>query len=75
MISPETAKLLSELRRTNYGKALSELLDEKYAELNNVKHCSSWEDTLGRAKALQILDEIFHFMKEKETSLNKARYD
>lgn len=71
----ESKQLLEGLRLTNYGKALKELLDEKYEELNNVKSCTSWEDTKARTYALDIIDDIFSFMKEKNTSQNKTRYD
>lgn len=75
MISSEDKILLEGLRLTNYGKALQALLDEKYAELNNVNSCKSWEDTIGRQHAIKILDELFHFMKEKVKVENKTRYD
>jgi hypothetical protein len=75
MISPENTKLLSELKHTNYGKALKEFLDEKYKEINNVAYCTSWDDTLARTKAIKILDDIFSFMKEKQDVSNKTRYD
>lgn len=75
MISEESRKLLKELKHTNYGKALNELLEENYIELNNVQHCKTWEDTLGRAKALKVLDEIFAFMKDSFDTQNKTRYD
>lgn len=75
MIKPESVQLLNDLKNTNYGKALKELLDEKYAELNNVKSCTSWEDTKARSYALNIIDEIFSFMKEKSNISGKNRYD
>lgn len=74
-MTQENKTLLEGLRLTNYGKALKELLDEKYIELNNVKSCTSWEDTKARTYALDIIDEIFSFMKETKEVSNKTRYD
>ncbi len=75
MITPEQKKLLEELKLTNYGKALKALLDEKEEELNNVRKCVSWEDTKARTYALDIIDDIFSFMKEKVEVNNVKRYD
>lgn len=75
MISPENRQLLEGLKSTNYGIALKQLLEEKYTELNNVKSCTSWEDTMARAKALTILDDVFSFMKDKIDMKNTTRYD
>lgn len=74
-MTQENKELLKGLKQTNYGKALQELLNEKCAELNNVKSCTSWEDTRARAYALDIVDEIFGFMRPKEDVLNNRRYD
>lgn len=75
MITQENRQLLSEMKNTNYGKALKNFLDDKYEEMNNVATCKSWEETLGRAFAVKILDDLFSFMKEKTESKNKTRYD
>ena len=75
MITQEQKQLLNEMKLTNYGKALQALLDEKYDEINNVKFCTSWDDTLARAKALKILDDIFYFMKDTINVQSKNKYD
>lgn len=75
MISQEYKQLLNEMKLTNYGKALQALLDEKYAEINDVRHCTSWDDTLARAKAIKILDDIFYFMKDTINVQSKNKYD
>lgn len=75
MIKPENKILLEGLKTTGYGRALQEFLDEKKNELNDVSTCKSWDETLGRAKAVAIIDEIFSFMKDKVEVSNKTRYD
>ena len=75
MIKQESKELLEGLRLTNYGKALKELLDEKYSEIGDIKTCNSWEEVVGRKYALKLIDEIFYFMKEKVDVTNKPRYD
>lgn len=72
---PSNKQLLQEMKQTNYGRALQELLDEKYEELSNVKNCKSWDDTLGRQHAVRILDDIFSFMRDKVDAPTKTRYD
>lgn len=74
-MTPESKQLLAGLKQTNYGKALQELLDEKTAELNNVRNCTSWEDTKARSYALDIIDEIFKFMKSPVDTPKNNRYD
>lgn len=66
MIKPETIKLLSELNNTPYGKALQDFLDEEYMKINDVANCTSWEDTIGRKKALETLERLFSFMAKKQ---------
>lgn len=61
----ENKKLLEELSHTSYGIALKEFLDEEYSLLDDVSSCTSWEDTLGRQKAIKVLDKLFAFMGKK----------
>jgi len=71
----EQRQLLESMRLTNYGQALQAILSEKKEELNNVSTCKSWEETLGRKYAVDLIDDIFSFMKEKVVTSNKTRYD
>jgi hypothetical protein len=71
MISPESRRLLEELSHSSYGKALREFLDERFAEIGNIRASKSWEETLGRGFALTLLEELFSFMGEKSSTTNK----
>lgn len=74
-MNPEHKKLLEELSRTSYGRALSELLNRELAELKDVKNATSWEDTLGRKHAVEILERILYFMEEKpKANQNKTSF-
>ena len=64
----DNKKLLSELSRTSYGRALQEYLDEHFNELKDVSNAKSWDDTLARQQAVRILKNLFYFMEEKKTS-------
>jgi hypothetical protein len=76
MIKSETKKLLEELGRNQYGKALREFLNEKREEINDIRSSKSWEETLGRGFALELIDTLFVFMTEKkEVSRNKNNYE
>jgi hypothetical protein len=49
-----------------HGKALRDFLHEKYAAINDVTTCTSWEHTVGKQLALGVLKEIFSFLEEKK---------
>ena len=75
MITPQSIKLLEELSRTQHGRALREFLDEKYVEIGNIMESKSWEETLGRQFALNLLKDLFAFMEEKKhTEKTKNQY-
>ena len=64
MIKPETTKILQSLGISQYGNALQEFLDEQYKIVNDVKACTSWEDTLARKHTVEVLDKLFAFMNK-----------
>ncbi len=65
-IKPETKELLEQMAKTQYGRALMEFLDENYSEIGNIMETKSWEETLGRQFALNVLKDLFYFMEEKK---------
>ncbi len=78
MITPEQKQVLSDLGKTQQGKVLKEYLSEKYKELNSVLKVTSWEDTLGKQKALLVLKDLFSILdgeKNHDTIRDKSRYD
>lgn len=68
MLKPESRALLQELARTMHGNALREYLKEKREVIGDIKLCTSWEHTVGRQYALEVLDEVFSFLEEKKTT-------
>lgn len=75
MLSPEKRALLAELSRSSHGEALREYLEECYEEVGDVRKCSSWEDTIGRQHALIVLDGVFSFLTDKQTTQSgKTQY-
>lgn len=70
-IKPEHIKLLEELGRTQFGAALRAYLEDEKESIRDVRNSSSWEDTLGRQMALQTIDRLFNFMKEKTPVVKK----
>lgn len=78
MITPEQKQVLNDLGKTQQGKVLKEYLSEKYKELNSVLKVISWEDTLGKQKALIILKDLFAILDDEKTRdimKDKSRYD
>lgn len=78
MITQEQKQVLSDLGKTQHGKVLKEYLSEKYKELNSVLKVTSWEDTLGKQKALIILKDLFVILDDEKTRdimKDKSRYD
>lgn len=71
-IKPEHQKLLEELGRTQFGIALRAFLEDEKESIRDVRNSSSWEDTLGRQMALQTIDRLFNFMKEKAPVVKKT---
>ena len=72
MIREDQVKLLKELGKSHYGNTLKIYLSEKIAELNDVSTCESFDDVLGRKKAIKIVKELFNFMEERKT-MGKSR--
>ena len=61
-ITKEQEDILKNLAKTPYGIALQAFLDIKYSEINNIMTSKSWEETLGRQFALNVLKDLFMFM-------------
>ena len=76
MISPQSKELLESMSKTQYGKAIQEFLDEELLKLNNVKTIDTFDDALGRKKAVEIIDKLFMFIREKKLdNQEKSRYN
>lgn len=74
-MKPETKKLLADMAKTHYGRALRDFLDVHYASIGNIMESKSWEETLGRKFALTLLRELFAFMEEKKnTGVDRSQY-
>jgi hypothetical protein len=75
MISPESRKLLEELGKTQFGRALIEYLNDEMEEIADVRNSKTWEETLGRQIALGVIDKLFTFMVERNVvDKSKNRY-
>lgn len=68
MITPETKKLLEELNRNNYGKALREYLDAELAEIKNICNAKTLKEMEGRQHAVKLIEKLFSFMEERKAS-------
>lgn len=64
----DTTKL-QELGRSFQGQILKEYLEEKKKSIGDVRTCKTWEETQGRKIALDLIDELFSFMKDKDSSV------
>jgi hypothetical protein len=74
-MTPENKKLLEDLSRTSYGRALSEFLKKELEELKDVSNATSWDDALGRKHATRIIERLFSFMEEKpKVNTNKTSF-
>lgn len=72
MLKPETRQRLEELSRSMYGVALRDYLNEKRAIIGDIKTATSWEHTVGKQMALEVIDEVFSFLEEKRPVDNKT---
>lgn len=63
----DTSKL-QDLGKSFQGQILKEYLEDKKKSISDVRTCKTWEETQGRKIALDLIDELFSFMKEKDTS-------
>lgn len=75
-MTSDQKKTLSEMKNSPFGKILNIYLEEKLAQINDIKTCLSWEETLGRKYALQLLRDIFYFLNDtKSTDKNLNQYE
>lgn len=72
MVSPEIRRQLLDLSTSQLGNALKEYLNDKYSEIGDITKVQTWEETLGKKYALEVLKEIFQFLERKET-VEKSR--
>lgn len=68
--------MLHELAKSPYGHHLRQYLSEKMTELKDVTKVESWDEALGRKKAVEILKDLFKFLDDtpKETP-KKTEYE
>lgn len=67
-------KILNDLGRTDFGRALKVYLEEKKEEIGDITTAQSWEDTKGKQIALKVIKELFSFMAEKKDERIKNQY-
>lgn len=58
---------LQELGKSFQGQILKEYLEEKKKTIGDIRSCKTWDETQGRKIALDLIDELFSFMKEKDS--------
>lgn len=73
MISPDTKRLLEELGKMPYGKALKEFIDEELKEVSDITKIESWDDALARQKAIHIVRKLFSFMNSNTSGVDKKK--
>lgn len=66
MISPQYKDLIDGMGKTSQGSALRELLSDEISKLNDVRTIDSFDEVLGRKRAIEIIDKVFGFLKEKK---------
>lgn len=76
MISPQAQETLKTLKTSAYGRALTELLAEHLAKLDDVSTLTSWEEAQGRQHGKKLIKDIFIFLEtKKETENTKNQYE
>lgn len=75
MIKPELKKLLEDMGKSPYGRALREFLDEKYDEIKDVNKIPEDADhaieSKARKHACKVIRDLFSAMTEKSQGSNK----
>lgn len=76
MILDQTKKeRLEQLLKSPQANVLIEYLELVKEDLNNIQTIESWEETLGRKKALKIIDDLFDFKNNQKIEIkNKNQY-
>lgn len=71
----ERQEILQELGKTNYGIALKEYLNESITDMSDLSKLESWDETLGKKYAVEIIKKLFSFMETKESQQkSKTKY-
>lgn len=75
IINKDVEDILKQIPGTLYGQALTVLLEQYKAELNNVNKITTMDELLGKQYALKLIDDIFKFMDNKRVETkNKNQY-
>lgn len=62
MNKEERQKLLEELSKLSYARALEDLLDEEMAKIDTVDNITSLEEAIGRQRAKETINRVFAFL-------------
>jgi hypothetical protein len=65
-MKPESKKLLQEMSKSPYGRALEEFIEEQLEIINDVSTCTSWDEVLGRKETAKSLKKLMSFITTKE---------
>jgi hypothetical protein len=76
MIKKEVKEIMEQLGKTSYGAALRVYLNEAIADLKDITKTKSWEETLGRQLAVDVLERLMKDMEERQAGVNsKPKFD
>ena len=76
MITPQHKEILDTMALTPQGRAIAEFIEEEKRRLNDVTTIDTLEEVLGRKRAIEILNKLFAFVREKKIdSSSKNQYN
>lgn len=75
MVKPEHLKLLEELPKTAYGKALAAYLDDELSSIDTVAGAKNakLEELIGRELAVDLINKIFYFLGRRNPQVAKKK--
>jgi hypothetical protein len=73
MNKEERKKLLEDLAKLNYGRALTDLIEEELSKIDTVDGITSLEEAIGRKYAVKTLNTIFSFLEKRSPHNNTKK--
>lgn len=75
-ITDENKKILEELQRSHFGKALQDYLGDSLTDMKDITNIESVEELQGRKYAVKLIEDLFWFMKETKVPVkSKNQYE
>lgn len=67
-MTQEQKKILQDMSKSQYGKALEVFLKEELDNIDDISSCKTLKEMEGRQFAIKLINKLFSFMQVRNTT-------